>query len=57
MMAMDEEDGTASSTAGLPGADCDAAADPGEQHELGCPFRFFFIQDSEDEDGHTVGKV
>jgi hypothetical protein len=57
---VDDEDGapTASSTAGLPGADgADADVDTGERHELVCPFHFFFIQDSEDEDGHPVGKV
>ena len=29
----------------------------GKLHELACSFRFFFIQDNEDEEGHTFGKT
>jgi len=50
-------------TAALPavaGGDASSgAAAPADapEHPLAAAFRFFFIQDNEDEDGHTLGKV
>ena len=53
----DDGVGATSGLPGLPGADGEGAADEGEQHELGCSFIFYFIQDAEDEEGLTTGKV
>ena len=41
-------------TAGLPAYPEDGCE---AQHDLACCYRFFFIQDSSDEEGHTFGKV
>ena len=57
MDALDDRVAATSGLPGLPGADGEGAADEGEQHELGCSFTFYFIQDSEDEEGLTTGKV
>jgi hypothetical protein len=43
-------------TAGLPTFDGDGDVEDESQHELACNFCFYFIQNNEDEDGHTFGK-
>lgn len=65
MQAMaDDDDGTCKEGAGLPGlpalpdAGLPGAEEPADElNPLACAFRFYIIQESADEDGHTFGKV
>ena len=65
MQAMaDDDDGTCKEGAGLPGlpalpdAGLPGAEEPADElNPLACAFRFYVIQESADEDGHTFGKV
>ena len=62
MQMMEDDDGvsTGMGAAALPsfdGGESIVLNDTSEQHELLVSYRFYFIQDSEDEDGHTNGKV
>jgi hypothetical protein len=60
MMQMASDDnGMSKTTTGSYDMRTDAgdAVGGGKLHELACSFRFFFIQDNEDEEGHTLGKT
>ena len=57
----DDDDGTCKEGAGLPAlpdAGLPGAEEPADElNPLACAFRFYIIQESADEDGHTFGKV